>query len=241
MQPDKSMDVSYGTTHTEVTITEREYGAFQQAYDFFNRELFANSLPHVLVTLQRHARAKGYFAPDRFAGRLENTTAHELAMNPDVFTGRTDELILSTLVHEMAHVWQQTHGTPPRRAYHDKQWAAKMKEIGLQPTTTGEPGGKETGQSVTHHIIPGGAYARAFAKLAATGFRLNWQSAWSDGGESRKKKAASKTKYTCPTCGANAWAKPNTPLICGACYDEEDGGITIMTPETAPDEQQEAA
>ncbi len=53
--------------------------------------------------------------------------------------------------------------------------------------------------------------------------------------------AASKTKYTCQTCGANAWAKPNTPLICGACYDEEDGEITIMTAETMPDEQQEAA
>ncbi|HEX4166297.1 MAG TPA: SprT-like domain-containing protein [Bryobacteraceae bacterium] len=101
MQPDKLTPVSYDT-QTEATITEREYGAFQQGYDFF-RELFANSLPHVLVTLQRHTRAKGYFAPDRFAGRLENTTAHELAMNPDVFTGRTDELILSTLVHEMAH------------------------------------------------------------------------------------------------------------------------------------------
>jgi predicted SprT family Zn-dependent metalloprotease len=68
------------------------------------------------VTLQRHARAKGYFAPERFAGRVENTTAHELALNPDVFTGRSDELILSTLVHEMAHVWQQTHGTPSAAA-----------------------------------------------------------------------------------------------------------------------------
>jgi ribosomal protein S27AE len=116
-----------------------------------------------------------------------------------------------------------------------------MKEIGLQPTTTGEPGGKETGQSVTHYIIPGGAYAQAFAKLAATGFRLNWQSAWFDGGESRKKKAASKTKYTCPTCGANAWAKPETRLICGACYEEDDGEMTIMTAEPALDEQQEAA
>ena len=58
-------------------------------------------------------------------------------MNPDTFTGRTDEEILSTLAHEMAHVWQQTHGKPPRRSYHDRQWAAKMKEIGLQPSTTG--------------------------------------------------------------------------------------------------------
>jgi predicted SprT family Zn-dependent metalloprotease len=187
MEAAKSMAVSYDAT-PEPTITEREYGAFQHAYDFFNRELFGNSLPHVLVTLQRHARAKGYFAPDRFASRLETITAHDLALNPDVFPGRSNELILSTLVHEMAHVWQQTHGTPPRRSYHDKEWAAKMKEIGLQPSTTGEPGGKETGQSVTHYIIPGGAYAQAFARLAATRFRLNWQSAWLDGEESRKKK-----------------------------------------------------
>jgi predicted SprT family Zn-dependent metalloprotease len=128
MQPGKPHAVSYGTTD-QPTITEREYGAFQHAYDFFNAELFGNSLPHVLVTLQRHARAKGYFAPDRFAGRVENDTAHELALNPDVFTGRSDELILSTLVHEMAHVWQQTHGTAPRRSYPDKEWVAKMKKI----------------------------------------------------------------------------------------------------------------
>ena len=50
----------------------------------------------------------------------------------------------------MAHVWQPTHGKPPIRCYQGRQWAAKMKEIGLQPSTTGEPGGKGTGQSVTH-------------------------------------------------------------------------------------------
>ena len=50
-----------------------------------------------------------------------------------------------------------------------------------------------------------------------------------------------KTKYTCPTCGANAWAKPDAQLICGACYEEDHGEITLMTPEPAQDEQQEAA
>ena len=230
--------VSYDT-QPKPSITEREYRAFQSAYDFLNTELFAGSLPHVLVTLQRHANAKGYFAPDRFAGRVEQSTAHELAMNPDVFTGRTDKLILSTLAHEMVHVWQQTHGKAPRRAYHDRQWAEKMKAVGLYPSTTGEPGGKETGQSVTHYIIPGGSYERAYAKLAVTGFQLNWQS--QPFGIERKKKAASKTKYTCDTCGANAWAKPNTSLICGHCYDDpDDGEIRVMEPEDQ-DEEREAA
>jgi hypothetical protein len=83
-------------------ITLKEYQGFQRAYDFFNRELFAGSLPQVLVTLQRHANTRGYFSPERFKGRIDKQTVHELALNPDNFTGRSDELILSTLVHEMA-------------------------------------------------------------------------------------------------------------------------------------------
>lgn len=88
-------------------ITPTEYRAFQKAYDFFNAQLFAGSLPHVLVILQRRARTRGYFSPERFTARTEDATAHELALNPDTFTDRTDEEILSTLAHEMAHVWQQ--------------------------------------------------------------------------------------------------------------------------------------
>jgi predicted SprT family Zn-dependent metalloprotease len=212
--------VVYRTIHYMETITKREYGAFQRAYDFFNRELFADCrLPNVLVTLQRHANTRGYFAPDRFQGRVEQgAAAHELALNPDVFVGRSDELILSTLVHEMTHVWQQTHGSAYRKAYHNKQWAAKMKEVGLYPSSTGEVGGNEIGQQMTHYVIQDGAYARAYRKLAASGFRLNWQSQPGNTVE-RAKKLASKTKYTCPACGVNAWAKPDTNLICGDCYE----------------------
>jgi DNA gyrase inhibitor GyrI len=75
-----------------------------------------------------------------------------------------------------------------------------MKEIGLQPTTTGEPGGKETGQSVTHYILPGGRYAKAYAKLKATGFQLHWESAAPEGkeGKQRKAKRASVALYLNP-------------------------------------------
>jgi predicted SprT family Zn-dependent metalloprotease len=228
--------ISYDINMKE-PITPAEYRAFQKAYDFFNVELFGASLPHVLVTLQRHAKARGYFSPERFTGRTEETTVHELALNPDTFTGRTDEEILSTLAHEMAHVWQQTHGKAPTRCYHDRQWAAKMKEIGLQPSTTGEPGGKETGQSVTHYILPEGRYAKAYARLKATGFQLHWQSA--PQGDQAKAKKASKTKFTCPDCGQNAWAKPDALLICGACHEDGDGAIVLMLAEQA--EETEAA
>ena len=212
---------------TALTVTA--YQGFQTAYDFFNRELFGGSLPQVLVTLQRHAKTYGYFSPQRFSGRIDKTAVHELALNPDGFASRTDAMILSTLVHEMCHVWQQTHGKAARRGYHDRQWAGKMREIGLQPTATGEPGGKETGQTVSHYIIPNGCYAKAYAKLAATGFQLHWQSV--PASNHGKAKKSSKTKFTCPECGQNAWAKPDALLICGECYDEDDGDMPFMLAE----------
>ena len=211
---------------TEV-LTLKEYQGFQRAYDFFNRELFAGSLPQVLVTLQRHANTRGYFAPFRFKGRIDKQTVHELALNPDNFTGRSDELILSTLTHEMAHVWQETHGEPSRRGYHNRQWAEKMREVGLQPTSTGEQGGMETGQSMTHYIIPEGRYARAYAQLASSGYQLHWQSLPAVGSA----KISSKRKFTCPHCGQNAWAKPGARLICGQCFDEGNGDIYPMVAE----------
>jgi len=101
------------------------------------------------------------------------------------------------------------------------QWAAKMREIGLQPSSTGEEGGKETGQGVSHFIIPDGRYAKAYAKLAATGFALHWQSVPA----SAKAKTPSKVKFTCPECGQNAWAKPNAKLFCGGCYEDGQGPL----------------
>ena len=211
----------------KAVITLKEYQGFQRAYDFFNRELFAGSLPQVLVTLQRHANTRGYFSPERFKGRVEKAAVHELALNPDTFTGRTDELILSTLTHEMCHVWQQTYGEPSRRGYHNRQWAGKMREVGLQPTSTGESGGKETGQAVTHFVIPDGRYSKAYARLAETGFALHWQSIQAIGGG----KITSKNKFTCPECGQNAWAKPGARLICGVCFSNREGEIRYMVPE----------
>jgi hypothetical protein len=88
-----------------------------------------------------------------------------------------------------------------------------------------------------HYVIERGPFARAFARLEATGFKLRWQSRTED--PTRKAKKASKTKFTCPDCGQNAWAKPDTLLICGTCYDDGEGDIVLMLAE--PGEEEEAA
>jgi hypothetical protein len=144
----------------------------------------------------------------------------EIALNPATFSARTPEAILSTLVHEMAHLWQHHFGDRPRRCYHDRQWASKMRTVGLIPSDTGEPGGKPTGQRMTHYIEPGGVFARSCAAFLADAPPVLYTDVvCPEEDKQRRARAASKTKFSCPVCEANAWAKPDAKLICGECHE----------------------
>jgi predicted SprT family Zn-dependent metalloprotease len=196
----------------------RTYANLDAAYDHFNGMLFGSLLPPCLITMQRHKGAYGYFIAERCA-RWEDDAdraVDEIALNPAHFGERPPEAILSTLVHEMVHLWQHHYGTPSRARYHNREWAAKMKELGLIPSHTGRPGGKQTGQRVSHYIEPDGPFARALARLDTQA--VLYKDLDGDAAEAaRRRKAASKTKYTCPGCGTNAWAKPGVNLVCGDC------------------------
>ena len=91
------------------------------------------------------------------------------------------------------------------------------------PTDTGEPGGKRTGEQVTHYIKPGDKFDQACRGLLDKGFWIPWQAITNDSDQARitkKKKAASKTKYACTRCELNAWAKPGARLVCFKCQLE---------------------
>lgn len=196
-----------------MAITDSEYLTLSEAYRVFNEALFEGNLPEVLITLQRKGRTRGYFSPDRFENRRSDDVASELALNPDRFQDRTDKEILSTLVHEQVHVWQHALGKPSRNGYHNREWADKMISIGLIPSDTGQPGGRQTGSRVTHYIQPGGPFETVCDALLADGLKLQWAS------KGRERAAPqSKVRYTCPLCELNLWGRPEAPCICGACF-----------------------
>lgn len=115
----------------------------------------------------------------------------------------------------MVHAWQQRCGAPSKRGYHNKEWTAKMKTVGLQPSSSGAVGGRETGQRMSDYIIPDGRFAVAAAELAAQGWALNLQSAHRPG--PRGGTSNSKTKFSCSGCGQNAWGKPDLAILCAPC------------------------
>ena len=208
---------------TNLKPTKETYETFQLAYERLNTALFDGELLNCLITLQRRKRTYGYFSGDRFA-RADGTATDEIALNPAHFRDRPVSEVLATLAHEMTHLWQHHNGKPGRGRYHNKEWAGKMKDIGLQPTDTGEEGGKETGDKVHHIIVPDAKFDRTVRKILSRGFAIAWtekpQAAAAPTGESggegeNESKSGKRVKYTCPRCELNAWAKHDAKLICG--------------------------
>jgi predicted SprT family Zn-dependent metalloprotease len=199
--------------------TQDTYKTLNAAYDFFNTHLFDGKLPTCLITMQRKGKARGFFCAERFETRKseEDDTdtfyIHEIALNPSGFKDRTDQEIISTLVHEMAHLWQQEFGKPPSGNYHDSEWADKMEEIGLIPSNTGDVDGKRTGHAMTHYIDEKGRYADLISVFMEENPPISFQDR--SFASAAKAKAKNKIKYRCPECGVNAWGKPSLSLKCG--------------------------
>lgn len=215
------------TPDTRLRPTNETYGRFQQVYELYNKRLFDDALPNCLITLQRRRRSYGYFCGDRF-GREDGKTTDEIALNPSHFRDRPLTEVLATLAHEMVHLWQHHHGTPGRGRYHNREWADKMKVVGLQPTDTGEEGGKETGDSVHHLVVPDGSFERLTKSIIAKGFAIRWkerpriapagaEEAAESATTAKEKKSGKRIRYLCShdDCGQKAWAKHDANLICG--------------------------
>ena len=207
-------------SNTATAPTVEVAAQLQEAFDWLNHKLFEGALPPVMMSFARLKKAHGYFWAKQWkqrGGKAANT--HEIALDPYRCSQEKDIEVLGTLAHEMVHELDEEQGTAPKRPYHTKVWAERMKKIGLHPSTTGQEGGKETGPNCSHYIIEGGEFEQAAKALIEKGFKFTWHSiplpAKPEKG--KKKKAGAKAKHTCPECEANAWGKPSLNIMCADC------------------------
>jgi hypothetical protein len=213
-------------------LAESHYQQLARAYEHFNATLFDGILPPVegtaeakdaevvlIFTAARKANSMGYFAPDRWDQRSgDGKTVHEINVNPDSMYNKPDDDICSTVVHEQVHLWQHLHAdNPPNRAYHNREWSNKMIAIGLMPSNTGMPGGKTVGAKMSHYIIRGGAFAKAFKQLADTGFKFELES---KAYAAKERKPSSKNDFVCRHGHQKCWGKDSLALSCNTCLDQ---------------------
>jgi hypothetical protein len=222
------------------------YSQLQRAAEVFNAELFNGELPNFVFTLQRGKSSVGYFSPDQWSN-AKGSLASEVAINPCYLASNSLLQLFQTIVHELCHLWQHEFGRKkPRRGYHNQEWAEKMEEIGLIPTSTGNAGGNRVGQKMSDYPSEDGRFIKVSRALVETGFGLDWVdrdfdikqiSYRSRLGEISSKLNAplvhsfpelaplakvgreqkKKIKYCCPACAAKVWGKSGLEIICASC------------------------
>jgi predicted SprT family Zn-dependent metalloprotease len=141
------------------------YDAIEKMFNHFNSSLFDNSLPSVVITMQKQKNVMGYFSPFSWVSSQDQKKYHEIAINPEYIATFPLVEVLQTLTHELCHAYQTCFGKPSRTGYHNKEWSEKMLSIGLIPSTTGKPGGKKVGQKMSDYPEPNGRFIKACEEL----------------------------------------------------------------------------
>lgn len=210
--------------------TVQAYGEFIYLYEHFNQALFGGELPPCIITFRRRRGNYGYFVPEWWVDKSQDRFTDEIGLNPFYFT-EPFVTVAQTLGHEMAHLWQEHFGNPGRGGYHNVEWGNKMRSIGLMPSHTGAPGGRKTGDQMMDYVIEGGPFDRVCRDLIAGGFEVTWRGSiqhfvkpGSGGGghsgdavKSPLTSSGKRTKFTCPKCRLNAWAKSSALFDCRVC------------------------
>lgn len=198
---------------------KKTYAALDKTHSFLNKKLFGGELPDAGIILARKKNAEGYFHAERFHDR-EGRKIDEIAINPDYLLDHDEVYIASVILHEMVHQWQHHQGEKKSRtAYHNKEWADKMIELGLTPSSTNAPGGKMTGQKMGHYINPDGLFMQVMTQLSAEELAEIGSNVIPPKPTDPSKK---KVKHTCPKCGQNSWGQRDNLYICGLCMQKHE-------------------
>jgi len=154
---------------------QETYSEWQLAWEHYNKTLFGGELRPCMITLKEEKNTLGYFSYNHFVRRT-GEQSDEIALNPAYFATMPVEKVLSTLVHEMVHLWQFNFHFKDERStrYHNKTWSLKMESLGLCPSDTGKPGGRKTGQKMSDYIVKGGRFEEQTKILLKKGFLLTW-------------------------------------------------------------------
>ena len=166
------LDNSFFDTHTQPA--QEIVDDLHRLFDFLNRRFFDDELPYCQFSLKRHNGTNGFYTPESY-NREDGKYCDEITMNPAFYNPDNPLPFIEVLLHQMCHLWQRHYGTPGRGGYHNRELANKMLSIGLQPSSTGIEGGKETGDTMHQYAIPGSSLERVIRNLINDRVVLRWQ------------------------------------------------------------------
>lgn len=155
------------------------YEQLTELFNRFNQDLFVevlgDSVPECIITLHRKTNTTSEMVFEGFIESDNNEKMSEIILNPQWFGIKPRIEILQYLVHQMMHIYQHTYGEVSKSGRHDEQYLDFMNAIGLMPSDTGTPEGKNTGgKKLTNYPLPDGHFLRVCNELAQEHKLITW-------------------------------------------------------------------
>lgn len=235
----------------EVKTSTELYAKIQLVIDELDKRFFSGAkkekIPQLVFAVNNKCRSCviSYVQPDALYDKKTDTKLQYMGINPDYLDRPIGE-ILSTVCHELCHVYEHAYIHIPRGGYHDRQWAELMRDCGLEPKYL-----NSSKTAVTHTIIKDGAFDKFISdfveKYGADYFNIVSYSAEvmrrtrkelgieddeddddtprpDNADKPIKKYNRNKIKYVCHGCDSKVWGKSGLSIHCNDCdcdYEEE--------------------
>ena len=235
----------------EVRTSTELYSKIQTVIDEIDGRFFSGTdrekIPQLVFAINNKCRTcvVAYVQPDALYDKKTDTKLQYMGINPD-YLDRSIGEILSTVCHELCHVYEHAYIHIPRGGYHDKQWAELMTSCGLEPKYL-----NSSKTAVTHTIIKDGGFDKFIAefteKYGADYFNIVSYSTEvmkrtrkelgieddedddtpkpDNADKPIKKYNRNKIKYVCPECETKVWGKSGLHIHCTDCdcdFEEEE-------------------
>ena len=229
----------------ELKTSQELYTKIQTVIDLVDKSFFSGKkkekIPQIVFAINNKCKScvVAYVQADALYDKKTDTKLQYMGINPDYLDRNIGE-ILSTICHELCHVYEHAYIHIPRGGYHDKQWANLMEECGLEPIYN-----NSSKTSVTHKIVPGGVFEKFVTdfteKYGADYFNIvsysievakrtrkelgieepeDDDSPKPDNADKPiKKYNRNKIKYVCHGCGLKVWGKSGLDISCNECME----------------------
>lgn len=193
------------------TMTELQ-AVLQAAFNAINRDFYNNELEKVIITTKEGRKKHAYGWIEVNKNWQQNGTArHEINISVDFLGERTVIETITTLMHEMAHLYNIQHDikdTTRSGLYHNKEFKKTAEAHGLKVFQA-----EQTGWSRTIASLNTEKWIKE--NVAIKGFGVFKRTAEAESGKTTKKQ--SYKKYVCPACGLIVRATKECNIGCIDC------------------------
>lgn len=209
----------------ELTKYSRLAGYLEKLYDKLNSDFYDGQLERPVITIQSTPRAYGHYSLYN-AWSVEGEGRRELNIGAGTLD-RPIEAVIATLLHEMAHQYNDTilniQDCSRGGTYHNKLFKRTAEAHGLIVTRSEKYGWSATAPSdyLLDWILENDIKEIKINRNEYAGIRIAGGNSTANGGVAPAGSASrnSSRRYVCPCCHTIIRATKAVNILCGDCME----------------------